>query len=127
MRHLLTVRVSANETLCEPTLSWDFLYGLIFSSSSISPLGDTASPFSLIKKQVWTASERHTSYFFCKVWKLIFNTLTDEQLRLRGNDAAYYLANRDHMDSSVIVLHYIFDSVSIKTAKKHLAKGKRQM
>ncbi len=46
MRHLLTVRVSANETLCEPTLSWDFLYGLIFSSPSISPLGDTASPFS---------------------------------------------------------------------------------
>jgi hypothetical protein len=61
MRHPLTVRVSANETLCEPTLSWDFLYGLIFSSLSISPLGDTASPFSLIKKQVWTASERHTS------------------------------------------------------------------
>ena len=48
-------------------------------------------------------------------------------MRLRGNDAAYYLANRDHMDSSVIALHYIFDSVSTETAKKHLAKGKRQI
>jgi hypothetical protein len=43
MQHLPTVRVSANETLCEPTLGWDFLYGLMFSFLSTSPHWDTAS------------------------------------------------------------------------------------